>query len=225
MVYRIDLQHFLTHAIDYFSYDDLMGFQYCIISSVVKSQARISNMAKINMLYPNSDDIIQYYDDQNIDLFRKRYKHMLVGDKDDRINSLLPLLYNTFVQPTLNHHSVLIVCDQSENYYIDVLCDVLNDQFAIEVANLNDLFTKGRLGSVYIDRDEIHDRAVDMRRMSATISYREKALTVDGRASLLESMKPAAMKQKLKELGINVNKSDKKHLKEMLMESWVNDED
>ena len=62
MVYRCDLQHFIVHAIDYFTLPDLTNMQYAIISAKISSGGRARNVVKVNDLYPDVDTIMAYED-------------------------------------------------------------------------------------------------------------------------------------------------------------------
>ena len=219
MLFRIDIERFLTHMIDHFTMDDILSMEYAIISAGVKCGGRAGNMAKISILHPSgaSSDIIETYDKyQDKAILRKMYFEYL-KEYENR-------LYLIFVSPVLNHQNICIICCERENYYIDILVEYLEEKFRIECIDLNKLFIKGRVGRLYIDRDLIHDKAVDIRRAAAKDNLKALESSKDGMLQLLGIMSKKEKIKVLKKRGIQTNKSDYKDLDQLLMEEWVEDE-
>lgn len=223
MIYRIDLQHFLTHAIDYFSRDELSHFQYAIISAKIANNGRELNVTKLNNLYPTPDIVLSYAEYKDKKILEKMYTDLLtVHDSNDEW--IGEIIYKSFVNPLIHHHDVVIICDRTENDYIDILCKHLKKNYEIEVINLNQLFSEGRVGPIYIDRDVIWDKAVDIRRTAGKHQIEAMSSTRDGRMKLLSLWNKKEKIAKLKELGIKVNKGDMKELDKLLIDAWVEDE-
>lgn len=229
MVYRIDIQHFLTHAVDHFTVEELTHFQYVIISARVKNGMRAANVAKKNELYPSPEIVTAYAEYQDKKILEKMYMDMLRPKKTDTGNNpYANCIYETIVKLLIKHFDIVILCDKSENDYIDILCKYLKEDFEIDVIDLNELFTKGRVGSIYIDRKVIWDKAVDVRRSTLRETIKSLESSRDGKIRLLGMMDKKSKVKKLKELGITVNESDMKNLDKLLMDEWVendNDED
>ena len=223
MIYRIDSKHFLSHAIDHLSLQDLTTMQYCIISAKVANQGKCRNVVKMNDLYPTPEAVITYCETHDKKLLKKMYiDQMFPKHKkgEPETSTFTSLIYQTFVNPLLQRFNVMIICDELENAYIDCLCDYLKDEYSIEVIDLNTLFTKGRIGSIYIDRDEIRDKAVDIRRAALRDEVRALSSTKDGKASLISKM---SKKKKLKELerfGVTLDERDMKDIDSILLEEW-----
>jgi len=229
MIYRIDLQHFLGHAIDYFTPDELTHFQYAIISAAVISNSKVLNVVKIPELYPVPEIVISYQEHKDKSIMRKMYKDFLLPEADNDMGltkkHMANMFYNTFINTLLNHADVMIVCDKEENDYIDVICEILKDHFDIEVIDLNELFTKGRVGPIYIDRDDIWDKAVDIRRAAGDDMRRALESSAEGRMKLLGMMKKKDKIKKLEEIGITVTSTTNEDLNALLKSAWVDDED
>ena len=51
MLYRIDFEHFLVHAIDHFTRVELNSFHYVIISAGIVNTGKAINVVKINTLF------------------------------------------------------------------------------------------------------------------------------------------------------------------------------
>lgn len=228
MIYRIDWQHFLIHAIDHFTDMELRNIQYAIISAKVSNQGKQRNVVKLSELYPESEAIMIYAETQDKTLFEKMYLEML-NDEDrtilKHVNHYDVLIYQALINPLLNHYDVMMICDQNENFYIDVLCKHMKKKFDIEVIDLNELFSKGRTGSIYIDRDIIWDNAVDIRRAAAKEELETKSTTRDGKESIIRMMPKKEKIRRLKEYGIDVRKEDMKDLDSMLLEEWCAEDD
>lgn len=229
MIYRIDFQHFMTHAIDYFTTEELYHFQYAIISAVMKNCGRATNVVKINELYPLPEIVLEYTEYKDKSMMENMYMDYLCPKKDNDMgmtkNQMDNIIYRVFVNTLINHADVVIICDRSENDYIDVLCKLLQKEYKIEVIDLNKLFSEGRIGPIYIDRKEIWDRAVDIRRAAGRDQIKALESTSGGREKLLGMMKKKDKIKKIEELGININSYDMKDLDSILMSAWVNDEE
>lgn len=229
MIYRIDMQHYLSHAIDYFTAEELTHFQYAIISSIIKNQGTSLNVVKINELYPLPEIIIEYNEYKDISIMKKMYKDFLSPEKSNDMgmnkNQMANIFYRTFINTLNNHVDIMIVCDITENVYIDVICSILKKDYNIEVIDLNKLFSEGRIGPIYIDRDKIWDKCVDIRIQAAKDMNRAMESSSEGRERLLGMMTKKEKIKKIKELGINITSYDKKDIDYILMNAWVNDEE
>ena len=224
MIYRIDKQHFLTHAIDHFTRDELIHLKYAIISAAINNYGKATNVSKVNELYPTVEIIENYAEFKDKRIMEKMYMELLTPDKNERgINFATTTIYKCFINPLLKNDDVVIICDRNENDYIDVLCKFLKKHFELEVIDLNELFTKGKIGPIYIDRKSIKDKAVDIRLDSLDKKRRDLETTSDGRRKLLGMMNKKEKLRKLKEIGITVNDND--NLDELLIDAWVEDEE
>ena len=227
MLFRIDKRHFITHAIDFFTLEELYAFQYMIISAKVPCSNRCTNCRKINDLYPDIETIEEYANTGDKSILEKMYFNMLDPKKGHDIGPgrYSILLYQCFVDPLEKHYNLMIVCDETENDYIDALCKYLKKKFYIEAIDLNELFTKGHVGPIYIDFDQIHDKAVDIRKAAVEEEKRTIAQTRDGKARIIETL---SKKQKLKMLnkyGVTINQDNKKDINTILLEEWCADEE
>lgn len=222
MIYRIDMQHYLTHAIDYFTKEELLHFRYLLISAHIANLSKQKNVTKQLNLWPTTEIIDTYQSTKDAKLMEKMYLDLLdiKGPDDEWIGDVI---YKTFVNPMLFHKDLVIVCDRTENVYIDVLCKHLKKTYSLEVIDLNKLFSDGQIGPIYINRKKIHNRAVDIRRIAAKKSADALETTRDGRMSLLEKMSKTEKVKKLKDLGISAKKSD--NLDSLLIDIWVEDEE
>lgn len=215
MIYRIDMKHFLSHAIDHFTRDDLSHFQYAIISAAIKNGSRAQNMAKLNDLYPTPETIIEYAELHDKSILEKMYLETLTKP------AIAHSIYRSFVNPLINHVDVVIICGESENDYIDVFVKHLRKTYHIEVIDLNVLFSTGRVGEIYIDRNKIWDKAVDIRRDAGKEEMKALSSTKDGRLRLIKMMNRKDKIEKLKSLGINITSADRDSLDNILIEEWV----
>ncbi len=227
MIYRIDMQHFLNHALDHFSLQDITTFQYCIISAKIMNNGMARNVVKMNDLYPDYNTVMTYVDTKDKSILEKMYRSMLKPEKKFMKNestTFESLIYQTFINPLLQRFNIMILCDKEENDYIDILCKFLKDEYNIEVIDLNELFTKGRVGPIYIDRDEIRDKAVDIRRAALRDQVRALSSTRDGKESLITKM---TKKKKLKELdryGIDGSDMKESEINAALLEEWCRED-
>lgn len=222
MLYRIDLQHFLSHAIDYFTRNELVHFKYILISAKIANLSKSENVTRKNNLWPTPEIIENYEEFKDKKLMEKMYLDFLtITTPDDEY--IGDIIYTSFINPIINHQDVVIVCDINENDYIDVLCKHIKDVYSLDCINLNKLFSEGKVGPLYIDKNKIWDKAVDIRRIAGKKRMDGLECTKDGRMELLGLMNKKEKILKLKEIGIKTNKNDIDGLDKLLIDAWVND--
>ncbi len=224
MIYRIDKKNFICHMIDHFTSDELIQMTYLIISAKVINGGTCKNVKKINELYPTTEVVNAYAEYEDDKILEKMYLDVLSPTNKSEGNYISNKIYTNIIQPLLNHEDVVLICDEKENPYLDVLCKFLDKKFSIEVIDLNKLFTEGHIGAIYIDRKEISDKAVPICRQALKDMYHSLESTRDGREKILARMSRKDKLRKLKELGIKVTSADK-NLDKLLVDAWVNDED
>ena len=226
MIYRINIQHFLTEMIDYFPLEDLIDMQYTIISANISNGGRAHNVVKLNTLYPDTEAIAQYAETGDKNVLKKMYYNMLDEGKTKnlRSNTFHNIIYHAYVSTLLDNVDTTILCDKGEDIYIDCLCDYLKDRFNIEVIDLNQLFTKGKVGPIYLDRDKVRDKAVDIRRNALKEQIATMKQTAGGRSQLIHSMSKKDKLKELKRLNVKLNQDDMDHLDELLLEEWAEED-
>lgn len=222
MVYRIDLQRFLGHAIDHFTREEIVNCQYAIFSAKITNGGTGNNMAKINQIYPTPDIVEAYAETHDKKILEKMYFDLMTPEKGDDSPWQHNVIYKTFINPLSLHYNIIILCDQIENDYVDVFCKYLKKKWFIEVIDLNELFTKGRVGPIYIDRDKVRDNAVDIRRAAEREAHKTLSQTEDGRRYLLGKLSEKnKLKLAEKDLGLKLSNADKKNIDQILEEEWV----
>lgn len=223
MIYMIDLQHFLVDMIDYFTNEELANMEYMIISNqLIKNQKKVLNVAKPYQLYPTPEMISSYAQYKTLEVAEKLYEEYFTPDDKTRWQD--NIIYTHFISPLLNHQDVVMVAHQDEFHFPMAIASYLRKHFDIEVINLNELFTKGRIGPIHIDRKEIRDRAVDVRIVAERIKQKTLESTEDGRAKLMSIMTKKEKIKKLKQLGIRLKGDEtSKEINELLIDDWVKD--
>ncbi len=218
MLFRIDLEHYLTHMVDYFTADELNACQYVIIGTIPNNGRSASNVVKLNELYPSNDTILKYVETHNKELLKGEYTEQL-NERDNE-----SIIYNAFINNILQHQNIILLSRREENDWIDVLCNFLEEKFSIECVDLNELFKTGSVGPIHIDRDEIKNRAVDVRRRFGKDMIKYMESTKEGREKLLDQMDIKYKIKKCKDLGIKMNKADIKNIDDILREAWVEED-
>lgn len=224
------MKHFLTHAIDYFSYEELIHMQYAIISAKIRNGGRNMNVAKINDLYPEPEIIITYEEYKDKDMMEKMYFDFLDPSEEDKIKIkkggsyfIYNSIYKVFINNLMQHKDIVIICDENENDYIDVFCKYLKKRFEIDTIDLNELFKTGHVGPIYIDRKRIMDKSVEIRRSCGRDQIEALSSTSEGREKLISMMSKKEKIKKLKAFGIDPTDEDKKNINEILLKAWNED--
>ena len=224
MLYRIDYQNFLLHAIDYLTLSDIISIQYAVISAKMKNTGSLPNVVSLMDLYPTAEMISTYVQTEDPEILYKMYKKFMdqndVGSKNASL--FRQNVYQCLVKPVLDHNDIFIVCDRSENDYVTALARYIKEIFKLECIDLNELFQKGKVGPIYIDRTEIHDRSVKVAKESVKANYQYMETSSEGRARLLTMMSDKEKRKKLNELGITPFPGD--DLDELLTDAWVDDD-
>lgn len=215
MLFRINYENFLVHMVDYFSAEELTSLNYLLVSAGIGAQGRCANVAKdAGGLYPNSDDISEYLDTENIEIFRKKYYGFLKKNAK-------PSAYANIIQPILKHrHNIVLMCRKDEDFYMDILIEFLSKEFNLQSINLNELFEKGETDIYYLDKTAVHNRSVEVAREIVEESKQAYMSTDDGREKLVRHiMSDKQKRHELKKMGIDFGKKD--NLDELLLAAWA----
>ena len=228
MLFRIDHERFITHAIDHFTREEILSMGFLIVSAGVqdpRNQKWLSgltlngestgNVLKINELYPNDEVQDLYIRFGSKDKIRDMYMDQLKGYDY--------LFYNALVSPILSYQNRTFICKMRENDYIDIILEYVKKTFSIDHIDLNELFSKGRVGPYYIDREDIHNSTVKIARRVFKDKRNEQNMTEGGRLLSLGEMSKKEKLKLLKKLGIKVNDNEHDLIDDLLMESWVSD--
>nr|DAR89210.1 MAG TPA: hypothetical protein [Caudoviricetes sp.] len=215
MLYRIDYDKFLIHMIDYFTSDELRNLQYLIIGTL-PNRGKTPNVVKCGELYPTCDVIEEYmkYNDKNL-LKKLYYKELKESDTT---------IYATIISNILNHVDIVLICRKVENDIMDIFVSYLKEKFGADTIDLNKLFTGEELEKIRLNGTKLRDNSMDVKRKAAKERYRALESTSEGRLRLLKMMSEKDKIEKLKELDINVKKSDYKHLDSLLKEIWIGED-
>jgi hypothetical protein len=214
--------------IDYFTREELIHFQYAIISAKIPNQGRCDNVVKVNSLYPDFDSLSTYDEYKDEKIAEKLYFEMLQnedgGRKDYKETPWADYtIYKTFINPLNKHFDIIILCDKMENIWVDFLCKYMKKKFAIEVIDLNKLFSEGKIGPIYIDRKEIWNKSVDVKKSAIEKTKEGLEQTRGGRIKLIGMMSKKEKISKLKEIGIKVTSIDDNNLDALLIDSWADE--
>ena len=198
MLYRIDFEHFLVHAIDHFTKYELNSFHFIIISAGIVNTAKVSNVTKINTLFPNGEIFNQYMESHNLTRFNEFYKNQL----DD----YEPVFYKSIISPLDHHKSVVLICRQAENFIIDYLCKYILEKYKIDTIDLNHLFIHGVINDFNFDLDEFKKICIEQKIKSGKELIELKKQSPAGRTELFEAMKKKDKIHLIKEIGYNHKK-------------------
>lgn len=223
MIYRIDLQHFLVHAIDHLEFVDINYAIFVVISAKINVGLKDTRCQKPSILYPNPETVLRFDESQNMDVLEREmfdyYDNLVIRGKDTTF-------YDYFVHTMEEHNNVIIVCDKIENPYVDVLAKYLKKRFAIEVIDLNKMFTDGYIDPVRYDYNKIQKKGQGIRELKEADRMKSLACTPDGRMELLREWNKSTKLKLCKALKLRVRKSiDDKILDDILIDAWVNEDD
>lgn len=222
MLYRITQRNFIMYAIDYFTKEELLNMKYIIISAMVQNSGRSNNVTKMNNLYP-SVDMIEEHSIGNNDNLEKQYSTLIFGEEEGiDINGTAVSDIYVIVQLVLEGAPVMLVCGDKgeEDYFMDILCNIIEKRFSLETINLNKFFTEGHIDPYHINQNKIHNKLVPIRRMIIKAKFRDKSSSRDGKAELISKMTKKQKLKYLKRFGLDHIDPDDKSIDEILLEAW-----
>lgn len=222
MIYRIDKQHFISHAIDYFTNEELSNMKYLLTS------LKLSNGGIVKKQVERWVEIMPIADVAELDWFNDReayekaYMDML-KNRLPRVDdiSITSTIHSNLIKPLLNHEDRMLVCDESENYILDIFCEFVKEKFKIEIINLNKLFSEGEHEPIKYDHDRLKRLSKQILEEAEEDAINALSRTERGRAKLLLKMTTYQKKDQLKSLGINPKKHSEKEYDQLLNDLWV----
>lgn len=216
MLYRIDYEHFLLHAIDYFTRKELISINYIIISGNIFNTDKMPTVTRQVSLYPSSELINKYLANKNLDLFKQEYFYEL-----DNVDNII---YSNLIKPLINNHEpIFIICRIKENFIIDALIEFIHNKYKIDCIDLNKLFINGELSLIDYDQDKIKKVFKETEARVAKDWINMQKETKEGRKQLIKSMSDKVKAKLIKKLGYNTNKISKSEYDDILTNDWVNE--
>lgn len=216
MLYRIDYEHFLLHAIDYFTRKELISINYIIISGNIFNTDKMPTVTRQVSLYPSSELINKYLANKNLDLFKQEYFYEL-----DNVDNII---YSNLIKPLINNYEpIFIICRIKENFIIDALIEFIHNKYKIDCIDLNKLFINGELSLIDYDQDKIKKVFKETEARVAKDWINMQKETKEGRKQLIKSMSDKVKAKLIKKLGYNTNKISKSEYDDILTNDWVNE--
>lgn len=203
--------------IDYFTNDELLSFQYAILSAgIAVHGSEKENVVKYQLIYPSQEICESFLNDHDTDILRRTYR--------EELKWIINEIFVNFVKPIVEfHHNIILVNLEKEDPYTDVLVEFIFDRLGLPCIDLNELFTTGETELFRIDRRELHDRNVKLSRNIAKQELQGYESTDEGKLHLIRNVMTEKQKlAKLKELDVGkLKESDLDRLDELLIEAWL----
>ena len=217
MLYRIDLEHFLMHCIDYFTRKELTSIKYLIISNNIQNLDKAPNVYRSASEYPSSEILTNYYTNNDLTLFKNEYLTELKIVKN--------CIYRDIIYPIAHHEPLFIIYRAKENFIIDILTEFLSEEYHIDCIDLNKLFINGEIDPIIYDHDKITetDKKINKELKKEWIETQEE--TSAGRKQLLSRMSSKNKEKLIKKLGYNTDKLKESEYDSILNDEWVKDSD
>lgn len=223
MIYRIDFQTFLLHGIDYFTREELMDMKYMLVTlKLMNGGAVRDKVTKYIDVVPNN--IVGEFDpNTEKEKFRRAYLSMLKErNYIDETLSITASIYKNILHPLVNHEDRMLMCDQTENYMLDIFCEFLKDKFNVDVINLNKLLLEGDHDTVKYKYQHYKNLCHKIHKEVADQYSRDQCSTSKGRKKILKKWSSDQKARQLKMLGVNAKKYNKKDYDKILTDLWVN---
>lgn len=225
MIYRISWRNYLVHMIDWFPVDELLAMWYIVVGEGVMQHGRESNVKKPAALLPTVDIISYYAATGDAQCASGMYMSQLMKKptKEERMTEIEQDVYLCFTDPLTKHINVCMVYSQEEVWIQDTLCRYLKEQHGIDVIDLDQLFSDGKIDGFYFDYEAIRERWKDTLKQMQEIEFITKSRTSDGRRELLSEMTFKKKLKLLKRLKIKFSsKITEEKATELLRDGWVN---
>ena len=216
MLYRIDFEHFLVHAIDHFTRVELNSFHYVIISAGIVNTGKARNVVKINTLFPDYEIYNDYLQYKNLERFKKNYFNKLDDYKED-------VIYRSIINPLSKHESLLLICRRMENFIIDVLSEYLLKEFKIDTIDLNHLFINGVINNFNFSLEEFKENYINFKINAVKKLVELKEKSPSGRAELFAKMDEKDKRSLIKKIGYNPKNLNLEQIDSIIKNEWIPD--
>ena len=216
MLYRIDFEHFLVHAIDHFTRVELNSFHYVILSAGIVNTGKAINVVKINTLFPDYEIYNDYLQYKNLERFKENYFNQLEDYKED-------VIYRSIISPLIKHKSLLLICRRMENFIIDVLSEYLLKEFKVDTIDLNHLFINGVINNFNFSLEEFKESCVNFKIDAAKKLVELKEKSPSGRAELFAKMDEKDKRNLIKKIGYNPKNLNLEQINSIIKNEWIPD--
>ena len=204
--------------VDYFTAKELISLEYLIISASIGNTGICTNVARSGgALYPTTDALSGYIESGGTDTDQLKRAYI------DELKITKNILYDLIIKPILLYrHNIVLVCQEREDIYIDIMTEYLRKEFALPCIDLNRLFTTGETDIFYIDRKLVQNNTVELKREAVRNLRQRMESHPGGKIDMIYNhMNRDDKIKKLRELGVHVKKSDYDRLNDLLEEAWL----
>lgn len=146
------LKEFLKHFIKLVNNEDVLSYQYVLISNSLKSDGSKENVCKFNALYPSPRTVSQWLSEHDEEEFVERYyaevdecRTTLIATLDCALSQNIDVIFITGVE------------EARKIPYMDVIASYIYTEFGVPVYNFKNLRT-GKEDWVEWDQDEARER-------------------------------------------------------------------
>lgn len=226
MILRINWEHYLSHAIDYFTKDELLSFRYIIISAMISHNNLSDDVKKLSQLYPRDDVILVHDNEGDLIQAEKLYIDWLMA-KDTPGRNFNGYEWAThpigmhILKPLTMHQHVMILCTKDEDWIIDSFCKYLKLRYELDVFDLNQFFATGQATQISINPDAAEKAYVKSVKQANDEGNEALESTAEGRYRRLLEMSKKQLLRKAEEVGIDTKGMSIEDVVKDLVDAWV----
>lgn len=199
--------------IDHFTRTEILSFYYIILGAGIKNTNKLENILKPTWAYPDNSLIEQY--------FQTRDKERFINDYVSDLKEVSCAIHMYIVKPIIQRRNLILITKKNEDIIAEGFVKYLKDYHKIDCINLNDLFSKGSVGKINYDFDEINKESEEFFYAEEKKWKKDQSKSEAGRANLFLKMTDKEKNKKLKELGYNPSRVNKNEIDQIIHDEWI----
>lgn len=217
MLFNINYENFLLYAIDYFKREELLDFTYVIVSAIIPhrtSKLPVNKIYKLSSIFPPCDIVSLWMDGYDDGTIKTKYYDYL---KDSNV------IRDIVTSVAIEHKNIVIICKKEEDYFINIICDFIYDEFKLPSINLNSLFTKGGIYVKRYNRNKIMEAIKNYEREQKKLFIKNSKADIKSdnlyiKTQAINAMSIKDVKKSLKKFNINTSNMTDEQMREALKE-------
>ena len=215
-MYFMTLKEFLKHFIKLVNNEDVLAYQYVLVSNTLKSDSSMDNVCKMSILYPTARTVSGWLSDRDEEDFIERYY--------DELNEYRPSIVTILECAMSGDIDTIFINGVEEDKkipYMGVIANYIYTEFGVPVYDFKAI-RKGKEDFIKWNQEKVFKKVHDeFKALNAKIDLEK--LSNHERNKILKTMKTKRLRKEVRFIGFSkqtVNDMNRKDLIETLNEYY-----
>ena len=212
MIYHMSTKTFINDFITMVDTEDVLRYQYVVISSGVKADKSLENVMKMSMLMPPDRVCSDYMNSQNEEAFFTDYYEYLLSDKTYSVMCAL------MITESVETGDVIIMYGPNENKqipYMNVIEDFFMNEFGYPLCDFAKLL-HGKIEEPKFDEKKCLKRAKKVIEQSKEAALESGCSTPTQRWEYISGLGKKELRKLVKKVGFTYDGLSKSDMKDIL---------